>query len=44
MERQLIADYELLLAELVGELSPANHMLAVALAADPRTHPRATAT
>ena len=43
-ERQLIADYEALLDEIVARLTPANHAIAVALAAmpaeDPRLRPR----
>jgi indolepyruvate ferredoxin oxidoreductase len=35
MERQLIADYEALLAEIVEKLTPANHALGVALASIP---------
>jgi indolepyruvate ferredoxin oxidoreductase len=35
MERQLIADYEALLAEIVEKLTPANHPLGVALASIP---------
>ena len=34
-ERQLIVDYETLLTEIVGDLNPANHATAVALAAIP---------
>jgi indolepyruvate ferredoxin oxidoreductase len=34
-ERQLVRDYEALLEELVAKLSPANHHLAVGLAAIP---------
>ena len=35
LERQLIADYETLLEEILAKLSPANHAAAVALAAIP---------
>ena len=34
-ERQLIRDYEALLEEIIGELTPHNHALAVALASIP---------
>jgi indolepyruvate ferredoxin oxidoreductase len=34
-ERQLIADYEAMLGEIVDRLTPANHATAVALAAIP---------
>ena len=39
-ERQLIADYEELLTEMIGKLTPDNHRLAVGLAAHPGKNPR----
>jgi indolepyruvate ferredoxin oxidoreductase len=35
MERQLIADYEALIEEIIGKLSPSNHAIAVQLASLP---------